>query len=227
MDHNRKIIGFIGIDKYEYILYLSRLLYQLNKKTLLLDCSLSKALTACVPAPAGLSNKRIEYRGVMFQDIKSSSDGITAAKDMGGDEFDCILIDYDDEVKILEDNQLDILVYVTDQQMHNIRHLAELKVKKTAVKILVIKNYIQHRTSPSFIIQQLKLSTEDLKNTYVISQDEVDDKSKLSCQSDYVFKFNKVSHQTKNFIKGIAAELYPDITKRALNKGLKRAGRGL
>lgn len=226
MDRNRIVIGFVGIDKYEYIIYLSRILYHLNKRVLLLDNSDSGALTGCIPTPIELKDKRIEYRGVMFQNIRNPVERNYSEEDQGYDGYDCILIDYGNEAKVFDNLRPDFLVYVTDQQVHNLNHLAEQKIMDVTGKILIIKNYINHKTTPSFIMEQLNLCEENLRSTYVVSPDELDEKNKLSCQTDYEVKLKKLSVQTKNLVRGITMELYPDISMKELNKGWKKAERG-
>lgn len=226
MDRNRIIIGFVGIDKYEYIIYLSRLLYHLNKRVLLLDSSDTGALTACIPVPGRLKDKRIEFRGIMFQDMRNIA-AQSSEEEQGYDEYDCILIDYGYDVNVIDSLFPDILIYVTDQQIHNINHLAELKAEAAIGKMLIIKNYIHHKTDSSYIMQQLRLSEENLMGSYVLSPDELDEKSRLSCQTDYVVKLKKLSVLTKKLIREITMELYPDISMKELNKGWKKAERGL
>ena len=63
-----KLIGFLGCDKYEIILYLSRILYHLGKKVLLVDYAESEALYQSIPVPDTLKdeNNYIHYSGIDF-----------------------------------------------------------------------------------------------------------------------------------------------------------------
>ena len=47
----RNVVGFYGIDNYEIILYLTRVLSNAAKKVLIADYSDSNALMSCIPIP--------------------------------------------------------------------------------------------------------------------------------------------------------------------------------
>ena len=63
-----KIIGFMGLDVQDTILYLSRIFYQMGKRVLMADYSESQALYYCIPMIPGTNDyaETIEYRGTYF-----------------------------------------------------------------------------------------------------------------------------------------------------------------
>ena len=118
-----KILGFFGVDKYDIILYLSRILYTLNKKILLLDCSENRALTYSIPMPNQiLCEERdcyiVNYRGI---DCASNSFISQELMEKYKQEYDVILMDFGfQENHELVENCTHI-VLVLDQKLHNLK----------------------------------------------------------------------------------------------------------
>jgi len=230
MDRNCSVMGFLGVDKYEYIMYLSRVLYHLGKNVLMVDCSESGALASCFLCPEGIKNEIMEYRGVRFLDGRNSMDIDTFmdSKNMpAANKYDSILIDYGFHVDEQGLKNCDHLVYVTDQQAHNIRRVSKFIHLKDKQVNLIIKNLVNSRITPKYIISEINLKHISTKQTYVVYQDELDTNCRMNCQYDGVFRFVKLSSQSKNVIKGLLVELLPSITKRELKEAYKKAERGV
>lgn len=229
MDHNCKVVGFLGIDKYEYVLYLSRVLYHLGKKVIMVDYSETGALAASIPCPEGLKNSVIEYRGVMFSDGMDTNE----TKDNGNDkaefqknDFDCVLIDFGLRVGNEKLKFCDRIICVTDQQIHNIKRLAVVGDLQGVKKSLVIKDVVGSRVNPSYIICEFEQRNLKAEQIYIVNQDEIDTRCRINSQYDGVFHFRKLSMQTKTVIWGLIYEMYPNAEKKALNDAFKKAEKG-
>ncbi len=229
MDRNCRVIGFLGIDKQEYMMYLSRVLYHLGKKVLLVDYSETGALSSSIPSPKGIRNTVIESRGVMFLDNRNSKEEVPLWQnkaDIQDAENDFALIDYGFCTGAIGLSACEQLVLVTDQQAHNINRLAGLDYLKEMRKSLVIKNVVSCRITRQYIAGELKLEGPASKQTYMIYQDEVDTKCRINSQYDGIFRFAKLSSQSKNMIKGLIVEILPEITKKQLKEAYKKAEKG-
>jgi hypothetical protein len=229
MDRNCQSIGFLGIDKYEYILYLSRVLYHLGKKVLLVDCSETGALTSSIPRPKAKFNSEIEYRGVMFFDQQKSNDNPYGWSEviMGDKEYDYVLIDYGFGGNTKELAKCSQLVFVTDQQAHNIHRLRIPDDLKHCEKYIIIKNYVKCRITPSYILSELTLDYLSANQIYIADQDELDLKCKINYQYEGTFHFRKLSTQTKSIIKGLLIKFCPEITKKQIKEVCKKVERGV
>lgn len=228
MDRNCQLIGFLGIDKYEYILYLSRVLYHLGKKVLMVDCSETGALASSISRPNVKLNSEIEYHGVMFFDQHKSKDNPYSWSEviMGGKEYDYVLIDYGFGGNAKELAKCSQLVIVTDQQAHNIHRLRTPEELNNCGKCIIIKNYVKSRITPSYILSELMLEDLSANQIYIADQDELDLKCKINCQYEGSFHFRKLSTQTKSIIKGLIIKICSDISKKQMKEACKKVERG-
>lgn len=212
-----KVIGFIGIDKYEYIMYLSRVLHHLEKKVLLIDYSESEALRSCIPTLKSPVSEVIEYRGIKFLNGKLEA--------LNGD-YDCVLIDFGMNNKHPSINQCDHLVYVTDLQLHNIDRLYEVPGHKEIEKSLIIKDICACKLKPRYAINTINLTNLSPNNILAVSFDYIDYKCKITCQCDDVFQFKKISIQTKNAVIKLVSICCDIATNKELMTAYNKAKKG-
>jgi hypothetical protein len=196
----------------------------------MVDCSETGALTSSIPRPFENINSEIDYRGVMFLDQRNSIIGTTHCRSdvsICDKEYDCVLIDYGYNLNTKGLLDCDQLIFVTDQQAHNIGRLTIPNNLRDNKKCLIIKNLVRSRITPSYILSELMLDNLSSTQIYVVDQDELDSKCKINCQYDGTFHFMKLSTQTKSIIMGLSVALYPDITKKDLKEAYKKAERGV
>jgi hypothetical protein len=214
------VIGFIGSEKYELILYLSRILYHLNKKVLLVDYSESKALYQCIPIPDLLHKEKngIDYRGVDFIQGQYYSNNLRK-------NYDVILMDFDfgsqDEI-ILQCNKL---FFVTDLQLHNVNRLNPIHYIHIKEKYLVIKDVFQCKIKPEYILGQFDEVIQK-ENVYILYLDTLDLKYKLQCQYNSIFQFNKLSAPAKYFLNEVIKMMDGNIGNKQLKYAFQKAERG-
>lgn len=214
------VIGFIGSDKYDLILYLSRILLHLGKKVLLVDYAESEALYQCIPIPEILreDNRFIDYRGIDFiqgQYYKSNM----------RQQYDAVLIDlgFNDENEIML--QCTKVLYVTDLQLHNVRRIKNLENIKNINKYVVIKDVFQCKIKPEFILEELGQGI-DMDHVYILYQDSLDLKYKIHSQYNHRFSFGKLSRPTKYFLKDIVKQMDHNLNEKRLNNAYRKAERG-
>lgn len=214
------VIGFVGVEKYEIILYLSRILHHLNLKVLLVDLSESEALYSCIPIPKDMRNKenKIDYRGIDF--IKNEN----KLYDLQGN-YDVILIDFgfNSYSNIL--SQCNRILLFTDLQLHNIERIKNMKIQTVAEMSLILKEFINCKITPEFITTQIGYNI-DKEQVYVFHNDIIDMKYKIHSQYDDCFHFKKLSRSYKQFLKDVIFELVINIDLKTYRKAYKKAGRG-
>lgn len=215
------VIGFIGSDKYELILYLSRILFHLGKKVLLVDYSESEALYQCIPIPEILceNDVNIDYRGIDF--IQGQYFNLNKQQ-----QYDVILMDlgFGDERKSLP--QCTKIMYVTDLQLHNVRRIKNLVYAEDIDKYLIIKDVFQCKIKPEFILTQLDEEI-DMGHVYILYQDTLDSKYKIQSQYNLKFSFGKLSRPTKFFLKDFTRQLNNNLDEKRLNNAYRKAERGI
>lgn len=212
------IIGYFGIESYEIILYLSRILYTLNRKVLLVDQSEIGDLTNCIPIPVGMDSADdiISYSGVDFTRKNINLD---------------LINDYDDILISFGFNETDAaqycnkVVYTVNQMLHNICRLSKMKDINGAEKSILIKDMVKSKIAPEYIIDYLKKDFEKEK-VIVLDFDEIDMKYKILAQHDPLFRFKRITRKTKNYLIATVMELYPEVTDKDLKEAYRIAERG-
>ncbi len=217
-------IGFAGVDKQDIILYLARILYHIGKQVLIVDKSESQAVTECIPCPAGLENTMIEYRGIYFVNGRKSEKDLPAI--LRKKNFDYILTDYGFWQDEKEFTELDYLIYVTDQQKHNMNRIMPMIKNRRDRQSIVIRDVVGHISDMRDRISFQELSMIPADRVFIIYQDELDTKFKLRCQYEIVFRFGKLSVPAQNAIKGLIMEIVSGLDKKDFFSAYRKAKRG-
>ncbi|MDF2473833.1 MAG: hypothetical protein K0R21_1615 [Anaerocolumna sp.] len=216
-----KMIGFVGSDKYELILYLSRILYHLGKKVLLVDYAENEALLQSITVPETLKEDTsyIDYRGIDFIQGKYFRFKMKQ-------EYDYILMDFG----YIMDNEgmlrCSKVIFVTDLQLHNLKRIKNIEYVENEDKCLVIKDVFQCKIKPEYIINQIGFPI-DKNQIFILYQDSVDLKYKVSSQYDHKFTFHKLSKPTQCFLKDITKMMDNQLEEKDINLAYKKAERGL
>ena len=224
MDHDCIIIGFVGIDQYDIILYLARSLSHLKKKVMLVDKADTGALTACIPCPAGMGEVIIDYRGVYY--LNSGDYKELVREGIEARDFQYVLIDYGYSLSEEEAAGLNQIIYATDLQKHNVDRLIPLAAYQNNKKKLVIRDVVGYRYRPEYIRNELGSVEIPAEDTHIIYLDEVDTKCKLKCQNEIAFSFRKLSVPARNTVKGLLAGIIPGGNSKALATAYRKAEKG-
>lgn len=215
-----KIIAFVGVDKYELILYLSRILYHLNKKVLLVDFSENEALLQSVTIPETLKEDPgyIDYRGIDF--IQGQYFQWRMTKD-----YNFILID----MGFHNDNEIikycNKVIYVTDLQLHNLKRIKNPDSFDINNQYLIIKDVFECKIKPDFVLEQIDLNVYE-HHVFILFQDSVDFKVKVLSQYDHSFTFGNLSKPIQCFLKDMTMVLVEGITEKQINTAYHKAERG-
>lgn len=130
---NSKVIGFIGVDCYDYILYLTRILTILGCKVLLIDYSCTQSLTYCIPHPKDMDSYKeiVEYKGFDF------TRRIFSLEWEG--EYDFIFIFYG-LYDLKNYSMCNFYILLSDGQRHHLDRIKVLKVEDEKVLQILLKD---------------------------------------------------------------------------------------
>lgn len=216
-----KLIGFLGSEKYEIILYLSRILYHLGKKVLLVDYAESEALFQSISRPDILrdENKYINYGGIDFiqgKYYKINSEEV----------YDYILIDFGYYAENSLLSQCEKVMFVTDLQLHNVKRIKHITCNDRVEKYLIIKDVFPCKIKPVYIYKQLSNLMIEEQHVYVLYQDTIDMKYRIQSQYDLKFSFPKLSKPTKFFLQDFILNVSDNFSRKQLRIAYRKAERG-
>lgn len=214
------VIGFAGIDKYELILYLSRIIFHLGKKVLLVDDSESEALYQCIPVPESLREAicPIHYRGMDFILGKYYHADL-------GLHYDVVILDLGFQLKADLVSECTRLFYVIDLQLHNIRKLRLKNQPEDIPMSLIIKDVFPCKIKPEIIMEQWQQDM-NLHKGYILYLDTLDLKYKIQSQYDSVFQFQKVSAPVTELLKDIVKQMDFSLQEKEIKQAYHKAERG-
>lgn len=216
MSIRTNIIGFLGIEAYDLILYLAKMLQYLGKKILVIDHSESGALTCCIPIPDTLDPKS-EIISCLGMDFIKNRSALNFQRD-----YDYILIDFGFNINQKEIENCTFCCLVTDRQQHNIQRLAKLKLYQEAS--IIIKDTIRDDFA-DYLMEKLKDKKQWLKNCYYLYADERDKENMIGLQYHNNIHFKKQSGQLKYVLNQFIIETLHFDRYEAL-RAYKKAKRG-
>jgi hypothetical protein len=222
MKLNQNVIGFYGIENYEIILYLSRILDSIGRKVLMIDYSSLTDLKSCIPIPIGIyvETDIVTYSGIDYTKKFIDQDLI--------DNYDDILIYFGFNFIESVNKYCTRIVYVTDQQKHNIDRLALITETDTKIdlpKSLLIKDVVDCKITREYIIERLQKNIKK-EDVFVFLQDEIDKKIKIILQYNTSFAFQKISNTVKEYLRNMVRNMCPGIAEKELKAAYKIAERG-
>lgn len=212
------IIGFIGIDAYDIILYLARISCNSNEKVLLVDNSLSKSLLSCIPGlnELNVNSDYIDFRGIDFTTIP--------LENVNSDEYDKIFVYYGLYNTSNKYSICNHYILVTDIQLHHLLAIKELRLDVKKVMHVIIKDVYEIILPDNKILKLLNLSGEVKIYTHYL--DAWDMKYRVVCQEQNLTSFHKISKSLKEYLYEISKQLYSELSIKELNNIIKKALKG-
>lgn len=213
-----KIMGFVGLDVQDTILYLSRIFYHMGKSVLMVDFSESQALYYSMPFIPGLDaqNAMVEYRSTYFT-CKPLQE-----KEM--EAFDVILFFFGFKL-CPEINYCTHLVYTTDCDKNHIDKISNIKNHEKEYKQLVYRN----AGNKWLKAYKLPLAEEIREECQYIHNDSRREKRlRLQCQYNEIFGFRGLSGSFKRYLKDTVKAVFPEESEGKGFQGcFKRAEMGI
>lgn len=211
------IVGFIGIETYDIILYTAKLLQNLKKRVLIIDNSDLGALTYCIPIPDELNPKEIKvsFRNMEFMKHRSV---LEFAKD-----YDFILIDFGFNLQNKDYMNCSQLFLVTDKQQHHISRLQYLRLNQPEA-FLILKD-VTEKENAAFLFESFKDYSPALKDYYYLYYDEIDKENMTALQYSYDITLKKLSGQLKYMLFQILSDIF-GFGAEEIGQAYKNAKRG-
>lgn len=211
-----KMIGFIGIEKYEIMHYLSRILFYLKQKVLLLDQSSERALACSIPVLLYGNKEIMDYNGV---DVAEGL-GTEALRWL---DYDYILVDLGFQVNHPLLSQCDEVYLVSDLQLHNIRNLSVLQLEKHQQRFLILKSFFANQINPRYIYEEMTPLMIQEENSYALSLEEKDYENCLQCQYQNRISMKRISKGMRRMLSDM---LMVDFTRLQIEQAFRLAERG-
>lgn len=210
------VVAFVGIESFDNIQYMARILSILGKKVLVIDYSETEALTRSVPELDFIDIKKdiINYRNVDYTKL---------------DMTEALLKVYDDIIVAFGFNIIDEeimlcnkIIYVTDLYINNIEKLNRISDYKAEKKYLLIRNVMGIKISPESVALKIDKNISP-ENTLILPFSENDQINGLINQYNQTIDLTNISRPFKKLLYKQIHELYPNITKDKLRVAYKKA----
>jgi hypothetical protein len=220
------IVAYIGIDNFDNILYLSRILSKLGKKVLVMDHSESLSVQYSIPQPRGMDCRKeiITYRKVDFttQEINQAM----------REEYDDILIYCGFQKKDSDIACCNRIIFVTDLYRYNCARITDTSmVCDASNKIeqeLLIKDAAPIKITPDILVERMGLSIPS-EHISILYHDERDYTNGLVYHYNGSFRLKGISKARKKYLLEEVKKLHPEInfnqTKTAYRRARRREGK--
>jgi hypothetical protein len=215
------IIGYAGIDTFDIMLYLSRILLKLGRKVLLVDHSETQALSNSIPKVEGLNPSQgiISFRHVDFT--------LMTINDMAAQNYDDILISYGFNEPAEDKQLLTRIIYTTDLYEYNLDRVNSL-IYYDPLNIsrqLLIRDILNIKITPEIIAQKIH---KDIKreNVKVLYQNESDLINRLICNCNKSARFMKISGALQGYLIKEAVILFPQANPKLFKNAYRKARKG-
>jgi hypothetical protein len=189
------LIGFIGLDSYDLILFLAKYLENLGQSVLIADYSKFGRLSYCIPAPVSLNPKTdlIRYNNMDFlrHDYESFQ----------REEYNYILIDFGWDISQEVIHSCDFLYIITDLQQQNMEHILHMNLPNISVYIL-LKNFF-HINNRNNAKDYFVENHFNFKKCYLFPTSVKDLENMIMLQYYHDIKLHKVTKPLRNLIHTI------------------------
>lgn len=186
-----KIIGFIGIDCTDIVVYLARMLNATGKKIAIVDCSMNKNLKRTVALPQELVKGDGYYKEILI--LSGEKDNLA---DLNAQ--DIVIYYFESNINHIHIAQCTDFVFVSDMVLSHVQLFKELCIGEVS-KIMLIHNAVSVKYGEQYLITQTgqKFKEEDI---FIIPYEERDFRSKCYLCIDKTHRLTKLSSGMKSVI---------------------------
>lgn len=231
-DATTKIIGFVGCEKHDLIMYLASILQQMKESVILIDLTDEGALSECIQ-DVNISQEEItqpcimDYRGIhyvpRFEHWQLRMDIITPYLYHEDHEYKYVLVDFGYQTGHTALSQCDLIVSVSDMQKHNIIRIQSLMEVEGIHPIIVLRDVINCKIKPTDMIPKEYL---DKENVTVLEFDIFDFIGRIQMQYSKQLHTARVSKQLQNLLFNITQVVKPEVNEKELSAAMVRVKRG-
>lgn len=216
-----RTIGFVGVDKYDLIIYSAAALCQMGMHVLAVDYTNQQGLMLTVPAERG--DGRIQYCGI---DYWGAPDCVSLEQVIVSGDYDFVLIDFGFYYRHHTFLMCNDICFVTDLQKHNLEYLASIQINKETERTLVVRQVIAYKASKEYlksICCCLGITNEEV---FLLYLNEKDLKNQYNCQYNGKIGFKNGSASLKSLLEYWIGE-WVQITGYPTKRAIKSAERGV
>lgn len=217
------IVAYVGIDNFDIILYLSRILIRLDKKVLLVDHSDTMSLKYSIPQPEGVNSDSdiIHYRNVDFTTAYINKEMQAA--------YDDILIAYGFNKFIVDISICNHLIYVTNPYRFNQERFSgiayDMHIAGAVKRTLLIRDISAAAVNPVRVADRIdKMLTKE--GISVLYKDDKDDNNRLSYHNNRIYTFKSISNEMKAYLNQQVLMLHPELMVGKIKAAQRKAGKG-
>lgn len=228
-----KTISFLGVEPYDFILYLARVLSNLGKKVLVIDISDRAALTeglydtsdaqVAITEPCILNLKGIDFIPKLEEWIYCGEFYNQFLYHTNCD-YDYILVDYGFNIAHTAISKSTLVILISDMQKHNINCMSPIMEQFDLPKVLIIKDIVPSK------IKAKNLLSDNIKGIqnmiYYLDLDVNDLANKIQMQHTRSINVRKCSKEMKNLLSGVVNLIEHDKTKKEIVEALSVTWRG-
>ena len=207
-----KVLGFIGTEKYDVILYLSIFLKELGKKVAMVDLSEDRALATAVPFSAEVDT--CYFRDSVFYNHVDAIEDIV-------EDVDYVLIDFGFSVKHDLIAACNEIYLVTDTQFYHNKLLKNTVLAEDQARYLLVRCFFNNKRINDVTIMDLKSLFITSRNTFSFHDYDTDYQNMIKCQNGLI-NFKRISPDLKEFLMIVVATDFDEKTLRATLKKLER-----
>ncbi len=228
-----KTISFLGVEPYDLILFLARILSNLGKKVLIIDVSDRAALTeslydtseaqVAITEPCILNLKGVDFiprleewifRGDFYNQFLYHTNC----------DYDYILVDYGFNIAHTAISKSTLVILLSDMQKHNINSIRPVMEQLDLPKALIIKDIIPSKIKAKDLISD---NIKGIKNMiYYLDLDINDLSNKIQMQHTRSINLRKCSKKMKNLLCGVVNLIEQDRTEKDIVEALSVTWRG-
>ena len=210
-----KVIGFVGTDSTDIVVYLARMINATGKKVGIGDCSIHKSLMRTVSLPEELVKGNGYYKEILILSGEADNEADLNAQDM-------LLYYFESNINHGYIAQCTDLVLISDMVLSHAQLLKELLVGDIP-KIMLIHNAVSVKYSENYLITQTGQEFQK-ENVLVLPYEERDFRSKCYLCIDKTHRLTRLSSGMKSVILNLFLRyIEKEYTGKELTQLLKQA----
>lgn len=217
------VVAYAGVDNFDNIFYLSRILLKLDKKVLIVDHSESGSLIHSIPKPKGVNVDEtiISYRQMDFTTMMIHRELVA--------DYDDVFIYYGFNKPLKDLIICNRMVWVTDLYRYHYEDSECFPYYEDAIskpmRYLLVKDAVELKITPEMIAERMEISYP-AQNISVLYINEKDYYNSLICHYNGDYRFTDISKQRRKYLLKEIKSLYPQLKDKLHRDAYRRARKG-
>lgn len=223
MSMANNVVAYAGVDNFDNILYLSRILIKLDKRVLIVDHSERGSLIHSIPKPKGVNADKtiISYRQMDFTTMMIPRDLLA--------DYDDVFIYYGFNKPLKDLIICNRMVWVTDLYRYHYEDSEYFPYYEDAIgnsmRYLLVKDAVELKITPEMIAERMELCCP-VQNISILYIDERDYYNSLICHYNGDYRFTDISKQRRKYLLKEIKSLYPQLKDKHYKVAYRKARKG-